>query len=210
MINIKQDEIQEIRKLLQSINRLDLMSQSMLCRSFTEIKKILVMPEWDDPKFQRLLTSNIWISNYENIKKILAMPEWDDPKFQGLLTSTIWKNNYEDIKKKLYLPYWNENKYLQLLVPSIFSITIKNIEDGIAVLREYGIDKYVTNKCLRFRTDFLRNLLKYLVENGIDLITFNQVTQQYGLSQILSCEKGQLMKKYGIDIKTIEKGTFTK
>ena len=32
-------------------------------KSITEIKKILNMPQWNNPKFAGLLTSNIWNSN---------------------------------------------------------------------------------------------------------------------------------------------------
>ena len=237
---MKEYEYEKIYELLKFFNRLDLASQLMLKRSFNEIesillmsewedkkfqglltsniwysnyediKKIITMPEWEDKKFQGLLTSNIWTSNYEDIRKIITMPEWEDKKFQGLLTSTIWNSNYEDIMKKIYLPYWKDNKYLQLLVPSIFSISINNIEKGITLLKQYNIDQYVTNKCLRLKTEFLGNLLEYLVANDIDLITFNQRTQQYGLNPILSCEKGQLKKKYNIDVDIIEKGGFSK
>lgn len=175
---MKEYEYEKNIAFLQSINKLDLVSQLMLRRSIDEIKKIL------------------------------AMPEWEEPKFQGLLTSNIWKSNYEEIRKKIYLPYWNENKYLQLLVPSIFSISINNIVNGIEILKEYGIDNYVTNKCLRHKTDFLRNLLEFLVSNNIELVTHNQRTQQQGLNPILSCEKGQLKKKFNIDVDKIEKGTF--
>lgn len=96
------------------------------------------------------------------------------------------------------------------MVPSIFSISIKSIENGISLLKQYNIDQYVTNKCLRMKTKFLSNLLEYLVASNIDLITFNRRTQQYGLNPILSCEKGQLKKKYNIDIDRIEKGGFSK
>ena len=168
------------------------------------------MPEWEDSKYQGLLTSTIWNSNYEEIKKIITMPEWGDSKYQGLLKPTIWNSNYEAVKKKIYMPYWKENKYLQLLVPSIFSISTDKIENGIEVLREYNIDQYVTNRCLRLKTDFLKKLIEYLVANDIDLVTFNPATQQEGLNPILSCEKGQLKKKYNIDVGKIEKGTFSK
>ena len=70
-----------------------LISDFLFLRSYEEVKKILEMKEWEDPKFQSLLTSTIWKSNYEDIKNILAMKEWEDPKFQGLLTSTIWKSS---------------------------------------------------------------------------------------------------------------------
>ena len=116
----------------------------------------------------------------------------------------------QEIKKKLYLPYWKENKYLQLLVPSIFALSIKNIINGIEVLKEYDIDRYVTISCLRWRTDFLKKLLEFLVLNNINLVTFNQRTQCYGLNPILSCEKRQLKKRYNIDVNDIEKGVFLK
>ena len=164
------------------------------------------MPEWEEEKFQGLLTSTIWKSNYESIKKTLNMPEWKEEKFQGLLTSSIWNSNYNDVKKKLYLPYWEENKYLQLLKPSIFALATKNIEKGIELLKEYGIDQYVTNNCLRKNPKFLKNLIEYLINNNIDLIAINPKTLEYGLNPILSCEKGKLKKKYNIDVEKIEKG----
>lgn len=177
---MKEYESQKIYELLKSINRLDLISQSLFRRSLNEIEKIINMPEWKNPKYEKLLTSN------------------------------IWQSNYEEIQKKLNLPYWKEKKYLHLLVPSIFSLSIKNIEDGIELLKQYNLDQYVTNKCLRLKTDFLRNLIDYLIANNIELVTFNKRTQQYGLNQILSCEKGQLKKKYNIDVNKIEKGGFSR
>ena len=53
-------------------------------------------------------------------------------------------------------------------------------------------------------------MLKYIVDNDMDLVTFNRRTQSYGLNQILSCEKGELKKKYNIDLDAIEKGSFSK
>jgi len=138
------------------------------------------------------------------------MKEWEDENFQGLLTSNIWKCNSESINKKLHLPYWKERKYSHLLVPSIFSISIQNIENGIELLKEYNIDQYITNKCLRLKTSFLRNLIEYLIDNNIDLVTQNSKTLEYGLNPILSCEKGQLKKKYNIDPEIIEKGRHIK
>ena len=210
MISMKNNEYERICELLKSMGRSDLISQQMLLRSFDEVYKIITMPEWEEEKFQGLLTSNIWNSNYYNIKRIITMPEWEDKKFQKLLTSTIWKSNYQDIMKKIYLPYWKENKYLQLLVPSIFSISIKSIEEGIKLLKQYDIDMYITNKCLRLKTDFLKKLIDYLIENNIDLVTLNRRTNEYGLNPILSCEKGQLMQRFNIDVEKIEKGGFSK
>ena len=180
MISMKNNEYEKIYELLKSIGRLDLISQQMLTRSFDEVYKII------------------------------SIPEWKEEKFQGLLTSNIWNSNYQDIMKKIYLPYWKENKYLQLLVPSIFSTSIKNIEKGIKLLKQYDIDMYITNRCLRLKTDFLKKLIDYLIENNIDLVTLNRRTNEYGLNPILSCEKGQLMQRFNIDVEKIEKGGFSK
>lgn len=235
---MKTYEYDEIFGLLEKMNRLDLKSQLMLNRSSDEIKRILAMPEWEKEKFKQLLTSNIWKKNYEEIKKILmmnewkeekflplltsniwksnykqiknilAMPEWGKEKFLSLLTSTIWNSSYMNIKQKLNLPYWSENKYLQLLAPSIFSISKSNIENGILTLKQYGIDYYVTNKCLRYKTEFLKKLLEYLVKNDIKLIvlnTDNKDTLEYKLNPILNCEKGQLIKRFNIDPLVVER-----
>ena len=112
---MKEYEYEKIYELLKFFNRLDLASQLMLKRSFNEIESILLMSEWEDKKFQGLLTSNIWYSNYEDIKKIITMPEWEDKKFQGLLTSNIWTSNYEDIRKIITMPEWEDKKFQGLL-----------------------------------------------------------------------------------------------
>ena len=83
------NEYQQILELLKSMNRLDLVTKQISNRSFEEIKKILLMPEWKEDRFKKLLTLNIWNSNYEEIKKILLMPEWESEKYKNLLTSTI-------------------------------------------------------------------------------------------------------------------------
>ena len=66
------------------------------------------------------------------------------------------------------------------------------------------------NKCLRFKTEFLKNLIDYLLANNIDLVTYNNKTNKYSLNPILSSEKGLLKKKYNIDVELIEKGNFKK
>jgi len=108
--------------------------------------------------------------SFNEVKSILEMPEWEEEKFQPLLTSNIWRTSYENIKLKLYLPYWNEKKYEHLLNPSIFSISNSNIHNGINLLKKYSIDQYITNKCLRLKTSTLENLINYLIENNVDLV----------------------------------------
>ena len=41
----------------------------------------------------------------EFIKKILGMEEWNDPRYQSLLTSSIWRSNYDDIKLTMTISY---------------------------------------------------------------------------------------------------------
>ena len=45
-------------------------------KDYNEVKKILNMREWEDPKFHPLLTSTIWNKNSNEIKNILSMEEW--------------------------------------------------------------------------------------------------------------------------------------
>ena len=110
----------------------------------------------------------------------------------------------ESIIARLNLPYWKEKKYQQLLVPSIFSISISNIENGIKLLKEYGIDQYVTNKCLRLKTSLLKKLIEYIIQNNLSLVTFNSKTHLYGLNPILSCERGKLKNRFNIDPDQLE------
>ena len=39
--------------------------------------------------------------------------------------------------------------YSHLLVPSIFNVSYKNIRASIELLKEYNIDKYITNRFIR-------------------------------------------------------------
>ena len=80
-----------------------------LC-SYNTILEILNLPYWNDPKYQGLLTSNIWQSNAQEIQTILSLKEWKDPKYQGLLTSSIWNSNAQEIQTKLLLSYWKDEK----------------------------------------------------------------------------------------------------
>ena len=161
------------------------------------IKKILEMKEWNDPKFQDLLTSTIWNSNYEDIKKILEMKEWNDPKFQGLLTSNIWASNYSNVLEKLHLKIWDNPKYKSLLTPTIFAIRTTNILECINIFEEYSIEDYITTNSIRKNPIELRMLLDYLIENNISLVVDNK------LNKIINATKKQLKEKYGIDMKYI-------
>ena len=228
-------EIALINELLRKKGREDLICDVLYERSFQEVKVILEMPEWKDKKFQELLTSNIWQSNATDIQTILQMPEWKDEKFQGLLTSniwkrnptevkailempewnderfkglltsTIWQSNATEVKNKLNLKYWNDTRYQHLLVPSIFATSIKNITDGIALLEKYGISEYITNNCLRKNQEEQESLIKYMLENKLDLIVEDKNGIDMKLSPLLSASNTNLKKKYHIDIKEIHK-----
>ena len=153
------------------------------------------LKEWEDPKFQGLLTSTIWSSNAEEVKTILSLKEWENLKFQGLLTSTIWNNSAEDIQKKLFLPYWNEEKYAKLLTPSIFSISIKRIIDAIEVAETFNIEEWITITFLRKSKIQLLALIHYLEDNQIPLIVNEK------LHPFFSVAPSILKKKYHIDLK---------
>ena len=155
------------------------------------------MKEWDDPKFQGLLTSNIWQSNYEEINKILKMKEWDEPKFQGLLTSNIWISNYNIIKEKIHLNIWNNAKYEKLLTSTIFVIKTNNILEVIKIFEEYGIEDYITINALRKNPTELRKLLEYLIQNNINLVVDNK------LNKMINATKKVLKENYGINMNNI-------
>ena len=97
-------EFKKVEKVLKSMNRIDLAVDRMKDWSINEVLDVLSLEKWKNPKYQKLLTSNIWRSDYISIKEILSMKEWDDPRFQELLTSNIWACNYYDIKRILSMP----------------------------------------------------------------------------------------------------------
>lgn len=137
------------------------------------------------------------------------MPEWENPKYQLLLTATIWKSNYQTIKGILSMEKLQEKDYNHLLCPSIFNVNPKNIIPSIELLEEFGIGKYITNRCLRRNVNLQRKLIKYLVNNDYDLLTETE-NGVYKLNPILNASNTDLKKKYGIDIKEISKNGVKK
>ncbi|MCI8778878.1 MAG: hypothetical protein HFI87_06995 [Bacilli bacterium] len=174
-----------------------LLTSNIWRSNYNEISKILKMDEWNDPKFKPLLTSNIWHSNYDEISKILKMPEWDDSKFTPLLTSSIWLSNCFNIRRKLNLKYWDNPKYSKLLTPTIFSITEKYINGNIELFEEYGISKFIATNSLRKNPDEQKALFDYLIENKIDFLIDNK------LNPIINATKKALKEKYNININEI-------
>ena len=175
----------------------ELLTSTIWKNNYETIQKVLQMPEWNEEKFQGLLTSNIWSSNYEMIQKVLQMSEWNEERFQGLLTSTIWNSNYENIVEKLHLSIWNNPKYEKLLTPTVFAIKASNILSNIQIFEEYSIEDYITTNSLRKNPIELSTLLKYLVNNNIDLVV------DHKLNKIITATKKQMKEKYGIDMNMI-------
>ena len=173
-------------------------------KSITEIKKILNMPQWNNPKFASLLTSTIWISNAGEVEKILNMEQWKDPKFAGLLTSNIWKSNAGEVEKILNMPQWENSKYAHLLRPSIFAVTRKNIESNIELFKKYGIDAYIANNSLRRNPQKQKILLKYLVKNNIPLLEDDK-GGHFKLNKIINASNTVLRNRYHIDLTKLEK-----
>ena len=144
-------------------------------------------------------------SEYQKILEVLKSINRLD-----LIAKPLTNRSFDEVKNILEMPEWKDEEFKSLLTPTIFPISTKNIINGIELLKEYGIDQYVTNNCLRFKTEFLKNLLDYLVDNNIDLVTYNHKTGKYSLNPILTTAKCQLKKKYNIDVELIEKGSFKK
>ena len=61
-------------------------------------------------------------------------------------------------------------KYEHLLTPSIFNISKSNIKDTINLFSNYGIDDYITNRCLRRNVKLQQKLIDYMLDNNIPLI----------------------------------------
>ena len=96
-----------------------------------EVKRILEMPEWEDEKFQRLSTPNIWNRKAQEVKEILEMPEWEDKKFQGVLTSSIWNRKAQELRTILEMPEWEDKKFQGLLTPTIWTSNVQKIKQKL-------------------------------------------------------------------------------
>ena len=46
-----------------------------------------------------LITNQVYEKTEEEIIEVLSLPEWADPKFQKLLTSKIWDHKAGEIKE---------------------------------------------------------------------------------------------------------------
>ena len=186
-----------IDKELKKRNLEHLICDYLYLLSYSSVIEILDLPCWNDPKFQGLLTSNIWNSNAKEIQTILSLKEWNNPKFQGLLTSSIWNSTAKSVQQKLSLPYWNDKKYIKLLTPSIFVITQKKIIDAIEAAENFGIENWITIIFLRKSKIQLLALIHYLQDKQIPLIINEK------LHPIFSAAPNILKTRYHIDLKSL-------
>ena len=167
------------------------------------VKEILAMPEWKNPKFKNLLTSTIWERKPAEIREILAMPEWNDPDFKRLLTPNVWVNTPTDLKKKLHLPYWQEPRYKHLLAPSMCVIALNTIIGNIQLFEEYGISDYINSNSIRRNPREQRGLIKYILDNGMDLVVEAKSSGRKFVHPILRATKSKLSRIYKIDANEI-------
>ena len=174
-----------------------LLTPSIWNSNYEKIQKILAMPEWNEDKYQDLLTSSIWQSNYEEIQKILAMPEWNEEKFQGLLTSSIWQSNYQDIKEKLSLEYWQNPLYEKLLTPSIWTISTQKIKEAISLFEREGLESYININVMRKSKKQIKALINYCKAMNISIIKDEK------LNPIFNVPASILLKKYGLNLDKI-------
>lgn len=137
------------------------------------------------------------------------MPEWNDPRFKNLLTSTIWNSNVKEIRKVLSMPELQCKEYKQLLCPTIFAINKKNILSNIELLKEYGIDKYITVSFLRKNVDKQRALIDYVISKEIDLIVEDN-KGSYKLNPMFNYSSSVLKSRYGINMKEIKNNKIKK
>lgn len=220
-------EYELINKVLKERGLEHLKSKYLYKRSYQEVIRILDLPEWNNPKFKHLFTSNIWLTNSENIKAILALKEWDNPLFkplftasiwnsnpdkikmileleewnnplfQKILTPNIWNSNYENVKAIITSKLWQDNRFKHLLSKSIWNKNIKKIEKVVETMIKLSLEDYITIKCLNLSPIQIRALYKYLINNKIDVILDNK------LNPIFNASPTVLLYRYGINLKQL-------
>ena len=92
--------------------------------------------------------------------------------------------------------------YTHLLVPSIFGVSYKNIRASIELLKEYNIDKFITNRFMRRSVKLQRDLIEYMIDNNVDLVVLDN-RGVYKLNPMLNASNTVLKTKYGIDVKNL-------
>ena len=168
------------------------------------IRKILSMEEWNDPFFKNLLGPNIWSCTPEKVKSILSIDKLKVTKFQKLLTRSIWTYRLQSLEEFFSIPEWEDEKYDYLLKPSILAFTAEQISSTFALFREYYIDDYITNRCIRCDTDMQRKIISYLKQNDLPLLI--ESNGEVKINPIINSNIPQLQFKYGINPNKLDKG----
>ena len=198
---MSQIEFEKIEKYLKNRRREDLIDRTMLKRvSLNKVKKIMDLEVWTNPRFEHLLSKDVWHSNVDQINAILSMKEWDNPKFAELLVPSIWHCRYcyvyhvlhldawkdeklkplltpriwvakcKYIEKLLGLKYWQDDTYKDLLTETLLDIDPDNVEKNMTTLSDNGIEKYATLSLLRMGPIDLKLRIEEMKERKIPLI----------------------------------------
>lgn len=198
---MSQIEFEKIEKYLKNRKREDLIDRTMLKRvSLNKVKKIMDLEVWTNPKFEHLLSKDVWRSNVDQINAILSMKEWDNPKFAELLVPSIWRCRYCYVYDVLHLDAWNDEKLKPLLTPRIWKARGKyiskllglsywqkeehqdllkdtlldlnpdEVEENMTILSDNGIEKYATLSLLRMGPIALRLRIQTMKTRGIPLV----------------------------------------
>lgn len=171
----------------------------LYCRSVYEVKGILELSYFDNPKYSHLLTSGIFHKTASEVKEILELPYFD--MYPELLTSSIWSSNVSNIKKVF------ENKIIMsnpnLLKPSIFSISLKNVDPVYKLFEEYGIENYITINSFRRDISKQRSLFIYMEDNNIPFLVGDD--NNLKLNPMLNASNAVMKRKYGIDVNDLYK-----
>lgn len=122
-----------------------------------------------------LKCNSVYGRSVKFVKKIIQMKEWDDPKFQGLLTSTIWNSNYENISAKIHLPIWENPNYEHLLTSTIFVIKADYIEKNIEIAEKNNLIGFIKTNTIRRNPIDFQNLIEFLIKNTTDLVIDNKL-----------------------------------
>lgn len=174
-----------------------------------------------------LIGGNVYRKTPEEIIEILSLKEWEDPMYKNLLTVFVWNKSVNDIKRVFKMKFLKDKKYSHLLKPAIFSLPINKIIPMFKLFQSYGIDEYVTIKCLRRSLEDQEILLEFMQEKRreqrvietrrkynlehIDskekVIDYNFVVyskkMEKSLNPILNSSNKILKEKYNIDIKEL-------
>ena len=92
---------------------------------------------------------------------------------------------------------WEDERYKHLLKSGVLLRNKDWLSNNIKLSEYYGIEKYITINYLKKSLSQNYALISYLNSNNIKVIDNGK------LNGIFSCQPGQMLKKYGIDLKNL-------